>query len=221
MQVLICDALSFMRPYLQKVELTDSIRTLYKGLLCILLVLLHDFPSFLCQYHFAFCDLIPTTCVQMRNLVLSAFPRTMRLPDPFTPNLKVSELPEISIAPRILSDYVTILDRHELRQKVEKYLKTGKPTNFVHVLLDKCRTKLNDEEKLVLQKSIELNIEIAQQNGQDVPVGDPRYVYRHRIKNVVYKQLNTTDKLTTFFLLSFFCCILFLLIIFYYYLFQI
>jgi len=131
MQVLICDALSFMRPYLQKVELTDSIRTLYKGLLCILLVLLHDFPSFLCQYHFAFCDLIPTTCVQMRNLVLSAFPRTMRLPDPFTPNLKVSELPEISIAPRILSDYVTILDRHELRQKVEKYLKTGKPTNFV------------------------------------------------------------------------------------------
>ena len=177
MQVLICDALSFMRPYLQKVELTDSIRTLYKGLLCILLVLLHDFPSFLCQYHFAFCDLIPTTCVQMRNLVLSAFPRTMRLPDPFTPNLKVSELPEISIAPRILSDYVTILDRHELRQKVEKYLKTGKPTNFVHVLLDKCRTKLNDEEKLVLQKSIELNIEIAQQNGQDVPVGDPRYVY--------------------------------------------
>ena len=106
MQVLICDALSFMRPYLQKVELTDSIRTLYKGLLCILLVLLHDFPSFLCQYHFAFCDLIPTTCVQMRNLVLSAFPRTMRLPDPFTSNLKVSELPEISIAPRILSDYV-------------------------------------------------------------------------------------------------------------------
>ena len=28
-------------------------------------------------------------CVQMRNLILSAFPRNMRLPDPFTPNLKV------------------------------------------------------------------------------------------------------------------------------------
>ena len=25
----------------------------------------------------------------MRNLILSAFPRNMRLPDPFTPNLKV------------------------------------------------------------------------------------------------------------------------------------
>jgi CCR4-Not complex component, Not1 len=27
--------------------------------------------------------------MQMRNLLLSAFPRAMRLPDPFTPNLKV------------------------------------------------------------------------------------------------------------------------------------
>ena len=33
--------------------------------------------------------------MQMRNLVLSAFPRAMRLPDPFTPNLKVDLLPEI------------------------------------------------------------------------------------------------------------------------------
>jgi CCR4-NOT transcription complex subunit 1 len=39
----------------------------------------------------------------MRNLVLSAFPRNMRLPDPFTPNLKVDLLPEIAQPPRILS----------------------------------------------------------------------------------------------------------------------
>jgi CCR4-NOT transcription complex subunit 1 len=36
----------------------------------------------------------------MRNLVLSAFPRAMRLPDPFTPNLKVDLLPEVAQAPR-------------------------------------------------------------------------------------------------------------------------
>ena len=56
-----------------------------------LLVLLHDFPEFLCDYHFSFCDVIPPNCIQMRNLILSAFPRNMRLPDPFTPNLKVME----------------------------------------------------------------------------------------------------------------------------------
>lgn len=54
-----------------------------------LLVLLHDFPEFLCDYHFSFCDVIPPSCIQMRNVILSAFPRNMRLPDPSTPNLKV------------------------------------------------------------------------------------------------------------------------------------
>lgn len=55
----------------------------------VLLVLLHDFPEFLCDYHFSFCDVIPSSCIQMRNVILSAFPRNMRLPDPSTPNLKV------------------------------------------------------------------------------------------------------------------------------------
>ena len=54
-----------------------------------LLVLLHDFPEFLSDYHLSFCDVIPPSCIQLRNLVLAAFPRSMRLPDPFTPNLKV------------------------------------------------------------------------------------------------------------------------------------
>ena len=74
-----------------------------------LLVLLHDFPEFLCDYHYTFCDVIPPNCIQMRNLILSAFPRNMRLPDPFTPNLKVDSLPDIAQAPRILSNYINII----------------------------------------------------------------------------------------------------------------
>ena len=56
---------------------------LYSGTLRILLVLLHDFPEFLCDHHYSFCDVIPPNCIQMRNLILSAFPTNMRLPDPF------------------------------------------------------------------------------------------------------------------------------------------
>ena len=70
----------------------DQVHFLYKGTLRVLLVLLHDFPKFLCDYHFTFCDVIPPSCIQMRNIILSAFPRSMRLPDPSTPNLKVSRL---------------------------------------------------------------------------------------------------------------------------------
>ena len=46
---------------------------------------------------------------QMRNLILSAFPRNMRLPDPFTPNLKVEMLPDISIAPRTVANYAALI----------------------------------------------------------------------------------------------------------------
>lgn len=171
-------------------------RLLYRGLLRVLLVLLHDFPEFLADYHFALVDAIPPTCVQMRNIVLSgeaarqgsrararvrrcvqiratlsspgsawlcappllrahrrallasapprhlrpppartagaAFPRTMRLPDPFTPNLKVDLLPESSQPPRLLSAVTAALDAAPaLRADLEAYLKHRAPFSFL------------------------------------------------------------------------------------------
>ena len=38
-----------------------------QGTLRVLLVLLHDFPEFLCQYHFPLCDCIPPPCIQARH----------------------------------------------------------------------------------------------------------------------------------------------------------
>ena len=38
-----------------------------QGTLRVLLVLLHDFPEFLCQYHFPLCDCIPPPCIQVRH----------------------------------------------------------------------------------------------------------------------------------------------------------
>jgi len=108
-QRLLVIALQFLAPSLRNAQLPDAIRLFYKGTLKILLVLLHDFPEFLCSCHFSFCDVIPPTCIQMRNVILSSFPGHMRLPDPFTPNLKVDLLPEITQSPRILSKYVDSL----------------------------------------------------------------------------------------------------------------
>lgn len=117
-QRLLVDLFQFMEPFLRNAELGEpvclfhrfflpifvviavnsnltyfgsiiQVHFLYKGTLRVLLVLLHDFPEFLCDYHFSFCDVIPPSCIQMRNIILSAFPRNMRLPDPSTPNLKV------------------------------------------------------------------------------------------------------------------------------------
>ncbi|KAI9257630.1 CCR4-Not complex component, Not1-domain-containing protein [Sporodiniella umbellata] len=114
----------FIGPFLQKVQLKETTRTLYRGTLRVLLVLLHDFPEFLCAYHYSFCDVIPSSCIQLRNLVLSAFPRHMRLPDPFTPNLKVDLLPDIHQAPDVLSDYTTILKTYNLKQEIDEFMKS-------------------------------------------------------------------------------------------------
>ncbi|KAK9742789.1 hypothetical protein RND81_03G197500 [Saponaria officinalis] len=135
---LLMDLFQFMEPFLRNAELGDLIRFLYKGTLRVLLVLLHDFPEFLCDYHFSFCDVIPSSCIQMRNIILSAFPCNMRLPDPSTPNLKIDLLAEMSQAPRILSEVDAALKAKQMKADVDEYLRTKQgsfPKELKHRLL--------------------------------------------------------------------------------------
>ncbi|XP_026802345.1 CCR4-NOT transcription complex subunit 1 isoform X1 [Pangasianodon hypophthalmus] len=130
---LLIDLFKFLAPFLRNVELNKPMQILYKGTLRVLLVLLHDFPEFLCDYHYGFCDVIPPNCIQLRNLILSAFPRNMRLPDPFTPNLKVDMLSEINIAPRILTNFTGVMPS-QFKKDLDSYLKTRSPVTFLSEL---------------------------------------------------------------------------------------
>ncbi|KAK3536123.1 hypothetical protein QTP70_031029 [Hemibagrus guttatus] len=130
---LLIDLFKFLAPFLRNVELNKPMQILYKGTLRVLLVLLHDFPEFLCDYHYGFCDVIPPNCIQLRNLILSAFPRNMRLPDPFTPNLKVDMLSEINIAPRILTNFTSVMPS-QFKKDLDSYLKTRSPVTFLSEL---------------------------------------------------------------------------------------
>ena len=134
MHRLLISLLLFLQPFLKHAQLNDSIRRLYRGTLRVLLVLLHDFPEFLSDYHLSLCDVIPPTCVQMRNLVLSAFPRSVRLPDPFTPNLKVDLLPEVAQAPRVLTDYMAALTERGIRQRLDTYISAKQPPDLPSLL---------------------------------------------------------------------------------------
>jgi len=64
--VLLVQLLRFMQPYLRGAALNDAVRALYRGALRVLLVLLHDFPEFLCEHAFELCDVIPSSCIQAR-----------------------------------------------------------------------------------------------------------------------------------------------------------
>ncbi|XP_076110950.1 CCR4-NOT transcription complex subunit 1-like isoform X1 [Mytilus galloprovincialis] len=142
---LLIDLFKFLSPFLRNAELTKPTQMLYKGTLRVLLVLLHDFPEFLCDYHYAFCDVIPPNCIQMRNLILSAFPRNMRLPDPFTPNLKVDMLADIAHAPRILTNFANMIQPPQFKKDLDSYLKTRSPVTFLSDLRSYLQVKNSNE----------------------------------------------------------------------------
>ena len=96
-----------------------------------MLVLLHDFPGFLCEYHFVLCDLLPSSCVQLRNLILSAFPTEGQLPDPFAPDLKVDTLPDVQKAPTVACDLHSTLG--PLLEHLEGYMKAPAQTRNSHM----------------------------------------------------------------------------------------
>ncbi|KAH8739315.1 transcription regulatory protein [Cryptosporidium ryanae] len=120
-QSLLIQLFTFISPYLKNIQLSCNIKAIYGALLRILLVLLHDFPEFLCDYSYSFCDALPLNCIQIRNLILSAFPRNMKLPDPFLPTLRIENIPEIKVVPRMISNYGPFILYKELKSRIDRY----------------------------------------------------------------------------------------------------
>jgi CCR4-NOT transcription complex subunit 1 len=100
-------ALTYVGELLMPAMVSPLAKDLYRGVLRILLILHHDFPEFLAENHYRLCNIIPAHCMQLRNLVLSAYPSSFpELPDPFTAGLKVDRLEEIRNPPRIAGDII-------------------------------------------------------------------------------------------------------------------
>lgn len=145
---LIC-LFSFLKPHLEKHKLSESIELLYRATLKILLVLLHDFSDFLCEYYNKLCDEIAPNCIQMKNMILSAYPRDMQIPDVNTPNLKVDLIPEIHTIPTI-----HLHDKYPLKELIDLSLKNR--SQPLHELISALR--LSTEQALETGKRF--NIEL-------------------------------------------------------------
>jgi hypothetical protein len=123
--------LKFLAPSLRNVHLPKSVQDLYKGTLRVMLVVLHDFPELLCEYYYVLCDVIPANCVQLRNLVLSAYPRNMRLPDPFSQNFAAIEaLPEMDTLTKIAFEMFNLIPE-TLRNQLDSYLTNRSDIQFL------------------------------------------------------------------------------------------
>ncbi|QRV90034.1 CCR4-Not complex component, Not1 [Ceratobasidium sp. AG-Ba] len=112
----------FLEPFLRAAELQNSTRTLFHGALRLLMVLLHDFPEFLSEFYFSLCDVIPARCIQMRNIILSAYPPTLRLPDPHLREAQLESLSDMGPIPPVLSDFTAGLRHGDLRAALDQCL---------------------------------------------------------------------------------------------------
>jgi len=135
----------FLGPFFREGDLQIAERDLYRGVLRILLVLLHDFPDFLSEYYFTLCDTIPPQCIQLRNIVLSAFPATIILPDPHLPGVDFDTLPEMGPIPPILSDFASLIRSNELRVQLDQYLLGRGSPAFLSQLKDALKNPPNAE----------------------------------------------------------------------------
>ncbi|KAI0273855.1 Not1-domain-containing protein [Gloeopeniophorella convolvens] len=143
---LLLSLFKFLSPFLESTRLRASSRDLYRGALRLLLVLLHDFPEFLSEYYFTLCDAIPSGCIQLRNIVLSAFPSNIVLPDPYLRSSGYDAIAEMGPIPPILSDFAVGLKNGESRSYLDQYLLGRAPPSYLPSLKDHLRSTLSDDE---------------------------------------------------------------------------
>lgn len=102
----IIEVLNFMKPVADLNMFTEPAGVLFKGLLKLFAVILHDNPEVFVSNYLELCDHIPNRFVQLKNIVLAAVPRDVILPDPLSPGLKIDTLPGIRSKPEINGEYV-------------------------------------------------------------------------------------------------------------------
>lgn len=135
---LLLSLFKFLGPFLKSADLQAAGRDLYRGTLRLLLVLLHDFPEFLAEYYFSLCDVIPPRCIQLRNIILSAYPPNIILPDPHLPDIDFESIPEMGPIPPILSDFAAGLRAGDLRLYLDQFLLNRNPQpTFLSSLKDR------------------------------------------------------------------------------------
>lgn len=117
---------------------SEPLAKFYEATMRIILVIKNDCPEFLCDFHFNFVNSLPEHCLQLRNIILSAQPKSIQFNDPFSKNLKVDTLEEIKLPPRNQSNFEHYLTFMNLREDLEKYFKTN-DKSVVAVIVDKLK----------------------------------------------------------------------------------
>ena len=118
--------LRFLGPFLAQENMTPSSKSLYNATLRLALVLMHDFPEFLVEFYHTISTAIPPHCVQLRNIVLAAFPSSEAPLPPYYRRLD-QLVGDMQLFPTVRSDYVSALSAGNIRAAIDLHVRSGSP----------------------------------------------------------------------------------------------
>jgi CCR4-NOT transcription complex subunit 1 len=129
----------FLNPFLQSATLHPPSRIMFKGALRILLVILKDFPEFLVEHYVGLCAAIPAHCIQLRNVVLCAFPRGVAIRQDVESLADLPPMPEFQQVPEVRTDYVRFLEDAQVKSAVDECMQNGQGMSY---LLPELRSRI-------------------------------------------------------------------------------
>eukprot|EP00917_Polyrhabdina_sp_WS-2016_P005675 GHVP01012712.1.p1 GENE.GHVP01012712.1~~GHVP01012712.1.p1 ORF type:complete len:1731 (-),score=253.00 GHVP01012712.1:883-6075(-) len=112
----------YLAPSIRTGEMPAQVGCLYKGTLRLTVALVHDHSEFIVGYSDILVAAVPLECVQLRNVLLSVYPPEFSTIDPFTPTLKIDEVPGINSLPVKEEPYLFVYAAQELKTDMDNIL---------------------------------------------------------------------------------------------------
>lgn len=144
MKDLLCQCFVFIKHnFVLGQEATSAQRSFYTATVNVLLAILKDYPQFLCDFHFNFVNSLPDHAVQLKNMVLAAFPKSVNPPAPFSQGLKVNPMQDVK-QPRILSNFKAYLKMNGLKKSLDDFFETKN----LMLVNDICVKMMSSKERI-------------------------------------------------------------------------
>lgn len=119
--VLIIDLFKFLNQYTDKDGVSNAISVVYKGTLRVILGISNDLPEYLIENHYELINHLQPSYSQLKNVILSAVPKKMLLPNPYDFNIDMGSIELCQVNPIVFYD--PVIDLHSFKKPVDNYLR--------------------------------------------------------------------------------------------------
>lgn len=153
MKELIVQSFTFLKYNLvQGKPVSQALQHYYTATLRVVLILLKDYQNFLTEFHFNFVNSLPEHAIQMRNMILAAFPKGKNPPSPFQHDLKVDTIDVEE--PKIMSNFEVYLSMNNLKSDLDNYFKSKSSQLLNEVCNKMMASKENINGRMVPSSSV-------------------------------------------------------------------